>query len=149
MTEKILGTSDWRVYPRIDKLAKCYIKEKKFDKAEALYLRAKNYWSNVSGDPGTKLRAVFALACLYCDHRNFSAAAPLLSQAKDMAEDYYGRQSYSLVPYLRKLAYCQYYLGNKGANEQLNARANHIAPVVKPIQATTKMEAGDWGKKVN
>ncbi len=145
ITEKILQPGDPQIYSRMNKLAKCLIREKKYGEAEKLYLRANAMYANSKSL--YKQWALFNLGCLYSDQRRFSSAASVLSQAIHLAERNHGSRSVHMAPYLRKYAYVQYYLGNKGANSNLNARANSIAPVVKAITPKVKMGTLNLGSK--
>lgn len=144
ITENILKPGNPKIYSRIDKLARCKVKEKKFGEARALYARARNEFAY---NKGIKQQALYRLGCLYSDARNFSAAAPALRQALNLAIKNHGSQSIKLVPYLKKYAYVSYYLGNRGKNANLKARANNINPVVKALKPSVQMKAGTWSKK--
>jgi tetratricopeptide (TPR) repeat protein len=127
ITEKILPPESNEVYARLDKLARCEIKLGKFKEAEALYLRAQNFWKAEPSKYGTEARAAYALGCVYSDQKNYAAAAPLLRKALEMSQQFNGPASINLVAYLRKYAYVLYYLGQREQAEQLKARANLIA----------------------
>jgi hypothetical protein len=49
-----------------------------------------------------------------------------LQHALELAEQYNGPCSISVVPYLQRYAYALYYLGRKPEMEQLHARVNTI-----------------------
>lgn len=136
-TERIQPPEHPQVYSRLDKLARCLIKEGKLDEAEQLYSRATKLWStNNPSNCGNEARALFALGCLYSDEKKYAEAQPVLQQALDMAQQYHGTDSAQIVPYLRKLAYVEYYLGNKPENESLKARADEIEPIQEALKAT-------------
>ncbi len=140
ITQAVLEPCDPQVYARMDKLATCYIAEGKFSEAEELYLEAIRLWGGGrSAVSGIEQRALFSLGCFYSDRRRFASAAPVLRRALRLSERNNGIYSVQLVPYLRKYAYVVYYLGNKGEGQNLQARANFIAPVVKELKATIKI----------
>lgn len=126
-TEKTLPPESPEVYARLEKLAKCLVKEKKYDKAEELYLRAPELWKTQPSKSGDEVRALFALGCMYIDQKKYSSAIPVLQRALNHAERINGPASISLVPYLEKMAYAYYYLGRKSDGEYLKARANTIS----------------------
>lgn len=125
-TERILPADNPQVYGRLDQLGKCLIKTGKFKEAQELYVRALGFWKHDSGKNFNESRNLFALGCLYCDEKNYSAAAPVLAHALRLAEEINGPASVSLVPYLQKYAYALYYLGRRPETEHLRARANEI-----------------------
>ncbi len=129
MTEKILPPESHEVYNRLDKLARCLIREGKYQKAEELYLRTQNFWKREPSPCGDEARALFALGCLYVQERRYAEAAPLLQRALQSAEKINGPDSIMLVPYLQKYAYTLYYLGRKPEMQQLQARAGTISGV--------------------
>lgn len=131
ITEQILEPESHDVYMRIDRLAKCYIKQGKFSKAEQLYLRAQNLWNKEPSKYGDEQRAAFALGCMYADARNYGAAMPYLRKALHMAIQYNGPESINLVPYLRKIAYVNYYIGHKDQTDSLRARSDVISGIIK------------------
>jgi tetratricopeptide (TPR) repeat protein len=138
ITEKIQPPGHPQIYSRVDKLARCLIKEGKMDEAEKLYLNANASLAKDPSDCGNESRALFALGCLYVDEKKFSQAEPVLEKALLSAQRFHGVDSVEIVPYLRKCAYVEYYLGRRGADEQLRARADHIAPIIVPMKATVK-----------
>ncbi|MBX9666550.1 MAG: tetratricopeptide repeat protein [Candidatus Obscuribacterales bacterium] len=128
-TERVLPDEPHQVFPRIDKLAKCLIKEKKFDEAEHLYSRALDFWKKEPSHNGSEARTAYALGSLYVEEKKYDAAAPMLKSALSLAEEYYGSNSISLVPYLKRYADTMYYLGQETERTQLKDRANTIAGV--------------------
>lgn len=130
ITERILEPGDPQIFNRMDKLARCLIKGGKYSEAEAIYVKARDIWGSGSSKSVYAQRAHFALGCLYSDRRQYSAAASELHRALRLAEEINGSYSIQLVPYLRKYAYVLYYLGRRGEQEQLKARAHNIAPVM-------------------
>jgi tetratricopeptide (TPR) repeat protein len=128
ITEKTLPPGDPQVFARLDKLAKCLIKEGKMKQAEDLYVRAQAFYKNDSGTNAEQARALYALGCLYCDEKKYDSAAHALGKALHIADEFHGPASVSLVPYLQKYAYALYHLGRKPEVDQLRARANNIAP---------------------
>ncbi len=147
ITERIQYPDDPQIYGRLDKLARCLIKEKKYDQAEQLYLQARKLWQKEPSKCGNEARCLFALGCLYCEQKRYAAAAPMLRRALLMSERFNGDWSVSIVPYLRKYAYVLYYLGRRGETSQLRARADRISPEVKELKTSAKSIAGDWTKK--
>jgi tetratricopeptide (TPR) repeat protein len=147
ITEKI-QPSTGVIYSRMDKLAKCLISEGKLDEAEALYVRAQNFWSDETPNSnGADARAAYALGSLYCDEKKYDAAVPILEKALHMAQKNSGADSVMLVPYLQKLAYALYYTGDRSECDQLKARANNIQPpqvAVKEMVPSAKMQLGEW-----
>ncbi|MBY0357862.1 MAG: tetratricopeptide repeat-containing protein [Candidatus Obscuribacterales bacterium] len=127
ITERILQPSDWQVYARLDKLAKCLIKRGKYKEAEELYLKSLSFWKAEPSKNGEEARVFYALGCLYSDQKNYGAAAPMLHKALELSEHFNGPYSISLVPYLQKYAYVLYYLGRRPETDHLRARANTIA----------------------
>jgi tetratricopeptide (TPR) repeat protein len=126
LTEKILSTGDAASYRRMDKLARCLLKEGKYQAAEDVYQRALKIIPSDANSAGTRARFLLSLGCLYDDQKNYAAAAPLLQQALELAERNCGPLSADLAPYLRKYGYTLYYLGRKPEGEQLKARAESI-----------------------
>lgn len=127
-TKRILPPDSPQVYARLEKLAKCCIKNQKYSEAEELYKQALDtFWKGDDGKCNDKARALFALGCLYCDQKRYSAAVPYLNHAVHLCEEVNGPLSISLVPYLEKYAYTLYYLGRKPETDALRARANNIA----------------------
>ncbi len=131
ITEQILYPESHEVYMRIDRLAKCYIKQGKFGKAEQLYLRAQSLWDKEPSKYGDEQRAAFALGCMYADARNFGAAMPYLRKALHMAVQYNGPESINLVPFLRKIAYVNYYIGHRDQTDSLRAKSDIISGIIK------------------
>lgn len=128
-TERILSSDDPQVFPRLDKLAKCLIKEKKFEEAEQLYTRALEFWKKEPSKNGSEARASYALGSLLVTEKKYDAAVPVLQNALQMAEQYHGPNSISLVPYLQRYADAMYYLGKTEERVQLKNRADTISGV--------------------
>jgi tetratricopeptide (TPR) repeat protein len=147
ITERIQYPEDPQIYARLDKLARCLIKEKKYGEAEQLYLQANRLWEKEPSKCGNEARCLFALGCLYSDQKRYAAAAPLLRRSLLMSERFNGDWSVSIVPYLRKYAYVLYYLGRRGETSLLRARADRISPEVKALKTTCKTIVGDWTKR--
>lgn len=147
ITEKILEPTDPKLYARQDKLAKCLVKQSKFSEAEDVYNRAKTTFAGAEpSKTGMEQRNYFALGCLLCDEKKYEQAAPELEKAMHLAEEFHGAESVQLVPYLRKYAYCLYYLNRKPEMEQLKAWADNIQPVVVPLQTTQTSQEGTLTK---
>jgi len=127
MTAKILSRENSQVFSRLDKLAKCLIKEKKYSQAEQLYLEAQDFWQSKPSRNGSEARAKYALGSLYIEEKKYTEAAPVLQQALRRAEEYYGGDSISLVPYLQRYADALFNLGKSGETNQLRQRASTIA----------------------
>ncbi|HMP50904.1 MAG TPA: tetratricopeptide repeat protein [Candidatus Melainabacteria bacterium] len=145
ITERILEPGDPQIFSRITKLARCLMKENKWDEAEKLYQRANQMFAD--SDSIYKQHALFALGCLYSDRKRYSSAAPVLARALHLAEKNHGVCSENLGPYLRKYAYVLYYLGQRGQTDSLRARANSVAPIAKAL--TPKVKMGKLEAKVN
>lgn len=143
ITQKIQPPGHPSIFSRTDRLAKCLIKEGKMDEAEKLYLGINASLAKDPSDCGNEARGMFALGCLYADERKFTQAAPVLERALASAQKFHGIDSVDNVPYLKKLSYVEYYLGQKGVEEQLKARAERINPTVMPIKVTVKSLALD------
>ncbi|MBX9687162.1 MAG: tetratricopeptide repeat-containing protein [Candidatus Obscuribacterales bacterium] len=126
-TERTLPQESPEVYARLDKLAKCLIKEGKYSQAEELYQKALHFWDQVPSKTGDESRANFALGSLYCEEKKFALAAPYLKRALNMVERFSGPCQIGLVPYLEKYAYALYYLGRREETRQLRARADYIS----------------------
>jgi len=126
MTEKTLGPQTHEAFNRLDKLAKCLMKEGKNGQAEKLYLHALSCRSNENTENCDQARALYTLGSLYTQQGRYAAAAPMLHQALVLAEKFNGPDSFTVVPYLQKYAYALYYLGRKPEMEQLQARASNI-----------------------
>ncbi len=127
ITEKTLSPESPQVYSRLDKLAKCLIKEGKYQEAEQLYLRALTFWKNEPLKHDNEARALFALGSLYSQEHKYEEAVPYFDQALQLAEEINGPNSIAIVPYLQKYAYTLYYLGRKGKIEDISARVATIS----------------------
>lgn len=127
-TELVLPPESTEVYAQMDRLARCLIKEKRFEEAAQLYQKAlaslKKRDPQLSG--GDRARTLFALGCLYIEDRRFAQAAPFLSAALEANSHFNGPCQIGLVPYLEMYAYCLYYLGRRGECDRLRARAEAI-----------------------
>ncbi|HEY9754763.1 MAG TPA: tetratricopeptide repeat protein [Oculatellaceae cyanobacterium] len=146
ITEKIQPSTS-QVYNRLDKLAKCLIKEGKLDEAEALYVRAQSFWATDNSNNGGAARAAYALGNLYLDEKKYAEAAPILEKALQIARTSFGVDSVVLVPYLERLAYDYYYINRRDESDELKARAKVIQPpqlVAKELTPDAKMELGTW-----
>ncbi|MFX6288874.1 tetratricopeptide repeat protein, partial [Acinetobacter baumannii] len=80
----------------MDKLAKCLIKQEKYDEAEAIYLKASNFWKNEGSNNGADARCAYALGALYTDQKKYSQAAPVLERALQMAKQNSGVDSVTI-----------------------------------------------------
>jgi len=141
ITQKTLEPESHEAFNRLDKLARCYIKEGKYQKAEELYLSAKNFWRIEPSKYGDEARVTFALGSLYTQEHQYAAALPYLQQALEMARKFNGPDSIAVVPYLRRYAYAMYYLGHKADMEQLQARANNISGPPEPVLKVEQLHA--------
>jgi tetratricopeptide (TPR) repeat protein len=139
ITEKTLYSESPEVYNRLDKLAKCRIRQGKYGEAEKLYLRAQSFWKNEPTKNNNEARVMFALGSLYVQEHKYEAALPYLQKALQLAEEVNGPNSITVVPYLQKYAYALYYLGRKPEMEQYTARAASISgpppPKIEPLKA--------------
>ena len=126
ITERIQPPENYQVYARLDKLGKCLLQENKLAEAEALYLRAQDFWKEAPSKNGNEARAAFALANVYAQEKKYAEAAPLFEKALQLAEQNSGPDSVALVPYLDRYAYVLYYLGMHEQTDELRARAQAI-----------------------
>lgn len=126
ITERIQPPENYQVYARLDKLGKCLLQENKLAEAEALYLRAQDFWKAAPSKNGNEARAAFALANIYTQEKKYAEAAPLCEKALQLAEQNSGPDSVALVPYLDRYAYVLYYLGMREQTDELRARAQAI-----------------------
>lgn len=126
ITERIQPPENYQVYARLDKLGKCLLQENKLAEAEALYLRAQDFWKAAPSKNGNEARAAFALANIYAQEKKYAEAAPLFEKALQIAEQNSGPDSVALVPYLDRYAYVLYYLGMREQTDELRARAQAI-----------------------
>lgn len=126
ITERIQPPENYQVYARLDKLGKCLLQENKLAEAEALYLRAQDFWKAAPSKNGNEARAAFALANIYAQEKKYAEAAPLFEKALQLAEQNSGPDSVALVPYLDRYAYVLYYLGMREQTDELRARAQAI-----------------------
>jgi tetratricopeptide (TPR) repeat protein len=140
ITERIQPSTQ-QVFNRVDKLARVKVKLGKLDEAEALYIKAAGVWHGEPSNNGSEARAAYALGALYCQEKKFAQAGPVLARALAAAQHNSGPDSIAIVPYLQKLAYAEYYLGNRGESDNLKARANAIAPPAPPPEPTLTMKA--------
>jgi tetratricopeptide (TPR) repeat protein len=146
ITEKIQPPDHPQVFSRVDRLGKCLITEDKLSEAEELYqvyVKSLHIHGIVSG---IEPRALYVLGCVYCDEKKFANAAPVLDQALHLSEQFNGTCSVQITPYLREYAYALYYSGRRGEADHLRARADSIAPIVRAIAPSAKMEAGTWSQ---
>lgn len=127
ITKAILPVDSPEVYARLDRLAKCLIRQQKFGEAEELYRSSLSFWHTQPSKHGDEARALFALGCLYIDQKKYAQAVSPLRQALHMAESFNGPCQIALVPYLEKYAYALYHLGRMNDVRRLRARANTIA----------------------
>jgi tetratricopeptide (TPR) repeat protein len=135
ISEHNLEPQSAELYARLDKLAKCLIKENKYADAQQLYIHAQSYWKDAPPKYGEESRDFYALGALYCKEKNYESAEPVLKRALESAEQFYGPESNTLVPYLQQYAYALYYLGKKFEVDQLKERANTISGVDKPPES--------------
>lgn len=132
-TERVLPDDYGKIYPRIDKLARCLIKEKKYEEAEKLYLRSLDFWKKEPSRNGSEARLNFALGNVYVLQKKYDAAVPVLKEALRQAEEYYGPNSISLMPYLQRNADLMYYMGQNEQRIQYKNRADTIAGITPPV----------------
>lgn len=131
-TIRVLGEKDpqayAQIYNRIDRLAKCLTKQQKFAEAESLYLSAveKNLWKDDPAKGGVEARLYYSLGNIYVLEKKYEAAEPVLRKALELAENYFGSESISLVPFFQRNADNMYYLGKDEMRVQYKTRANAI-----------------------
>jgi len=131
-TQRVLPDDFGKIYPRMDKLAKILIKEKKYEEAEQLYLRAIEYYKKEPTKNGSEARTYFALGNLYVVEKKYEQAVPMLKEALARAEEFYGPNSASLLPFLQRSADVMYYLGQNEERVRFKSRADTIAGVAEP-----------------
>lgn len=127
-TERIVPDQHSQVFSRMDKLAKCLIKEKKYEEAEAIYIKALDLWKKPSRN-GSEARVNFALGNLYILEKKYEEAVPVLQTALKQAEEYYGPNSISLLPYLQRNADLAYYRGQNEQRIEMKSRADTISGI--------------------
>ena len=133
-TERIIPDERSQVFSRMDKLAKCLVKEKKYEEAEAIYLKGLSLWTKPSRN-GSEARANFALGNLYVLEKKYEEAVPVLQTALRLAEEYYGPSSVSLLPYLQRNADLAYYMGQNEQRIEFKSRVDTISGIaVPPVQ---------------
>jgi len=132
-TERVLPDDYGKIFPRMDKLAKCLIKEKKFEEAEALYKKALDFWKKEPSRNGSEARLSFALGNVLVLEKKYDEAQPVLKEALRLAEEFYGPNSFSLMPYLQRNADLMYYMGQNDQRIQFKTRAETIAGVTSTV----------------
>ncbi len=133
-TQRIVPDERGQIFNRMDKLARCLVKEKKYEEAEAIYLKGLELWKTPSRN-GSEARANFALGNLYVLEKKYDLALPVLQTALKYAEEYYGPNSISLLPYLQRNADLAYYMGQNEQRIELKSRADTISGVTtQPFQ---------------
>lgn len=133
-TQRIVPDERGQVFNRMDKLARCLVKEKKYEEAEAIYIKGLELWKTPSRN-GSEARANFALGNLYVLEKKYDLALPVLQTALKYAEEYYGPNSISLLPYLQRNADLAYYMGQNEQRIELKSRADTISGVTtQPFQ---------------
>ena len=132
-TERVLPDDYGKIFPRMDKLAKCLIKEKKYEEAEALYRKALDFWKKEPSRNGSEARLSFALGNVLVMEKKYDEAQPVLKEALRLAEEYYGPNSISLMPYLQRNADLMYYMGQNDQRIQFKSRAESIAGVTSTV----------------
>ena len=140
ITERIQEPGNPQIFNRLDKLAKCMILEGKLEEAELLYRRAQGFWKAEPSNNGSEARAMYSLGSLLAQEKKYADAAPLLQKALEAQEQNLGPDSVSLVPYLERLAYVDYYIGNRSETDALRARAKDLTPST-PVDPTLTMKA--------
>lgn len=132
-TERVLPDDYGKIFPRMDKLAKCLIKEKKYEEAEALYRKALDFWKKEPSRNGSEARLSFALGNVLVMEKKYEEAQPVLKEALRLAEEFYGPNSFSLMPYLQRNADLMYYMGQNEQRIQFKTRAETIAGVTSTV----------------
>ena len=110
-TARILQPDDPQVFRRLDKLAKCLLREKKLGEAEELYVHAQDLWKDSPSKNGSEIRAVYSLGRCYTSEEKYDQAAPVLLKALELAQTYYGAESIQIVTYIQAYADAMHYLG--------------------------------------
>lgn len=127
ITCAILPPDSPEVYARLDRLARCLIKQGKYSEAEELYYTSLKIHRTEISKHGDEARARYALGCLYIEQKKYAQAAAMLRQALNMAESFNGPCQITLVPYLEKYAYALYHLGRMSEVARLRGRARTIS----------------------
>ncbi len=131
-TIRVLGEKEplayAQVYNRLDKLAKCLVKQQKYEEAENLYLSAikRDFWKDDPSKAGVEARLYYSLGNVYVLEKKFELAEPVLKKALEVAEGYFGSESISLVPFFQRNADNMYYLKKDDLRVQYKSRANAI-----------------------
>ncbi len=139
ITEKTLPPESHEVYMRLDKLAKCLISQKKYEKAEKLYLQAKNINQDQQARSTDKTSALFALGSLYSEEHKYQLALSYYQQAMALAKQCNGSNSSALACYAKKiesLKSAQHQTTQKDASPAPTAMSNYTA--TPPMLATAK-----------
>ena len=103
ITEKTLPPESHERYARLDKLAKCFISQKQYEKAEELYLQAKNMNKDPHARSNDKTSALFAFGCLYAEEHKYKLALSYCQQALELAKQSDGSSSTRFASYLEKI----------------------------------------------
>lgn len=131
-TIRVLGEKEplayAQVFNRLDKLAKCLVKQKKYEEAETLYQSAikRDIWKDDPSKAGVEARLYYSLGNIYVLEQKYELAEPVLKRALELAESYFGSESISLVPFFQRNADNMYYLKKDDMRLQYKSRANAI-----------------------
>lgn len=131
-TIRVLGEKEplayGQVFNRLDKLAKCLVKQKKYEEAETLYQSAikRDIWKDDPTKAGVEARLYYSLGNILVLEQKYDMAEPVLKKALELAEVYFGSESISLVPFFQRNADNMYYLKKDDLRVQYKSRANAI-----------------------
>lgn len=138
-TEKTLAKDSKEVYVRLDRYAKCMMNAGKNAQAADIYRRSLTFWEKSPCTSDQECRGLYSLGLLYIRDKKYAEAAPVLQKALHLAENYYGPDQITLVPYLQQYAYALYYLDRMPEVLQLRARADAISGAAEV--AATEVDA--------
>ena len=141
ITEKNLPPESPEVYARLDKLAKCLILQKKYEKAEKLYLQAQNVCQDRNPRSDERTSALFALGCLYADEHKYKLALYDFQQALKLAKQCNGSNSSTPASYLEKID------SVKSAQRQTSVKKASTAPSQKSDQTPSMLATAKKSEK--
>ncbi len=103
ITERILPPESHEVHTRLDKLAKCLILQKKYEKAEKLYVQAQNVSQNQHASMDERTSALFSLGSLYAEEHKYKLALSYFQKTLELAKLSNGSNSSTLASCLEKI----------------------------------------------